>query len=89
MPAVKDEVMPVIEDNITYWTREKQRQSLLLGSKALGGLPSMALKASINKQRNECRRLSVEEEELTDEENGDHPESVDSGNGESTQQDSS
>lgn len=89
MPAVKDEVMPVIEDNIMYWTREKQRQSILLGSKASGALPSMALRASINKQRNEFRRLSIQEEELTDEENGDHPESVDSGKGESPQQDSS
>jgi len=44
LPRVKEEVMPMIDENINYWTREKNRLSMMRGT--TGALAGMARKSS-------------------------------------------
>lgn len=57
IPKVKEEIIPVIDDNISYWTKEKSRMSVLRGNGALASM--MALRMT-------SKRASIDEEETED-----------------------
>mmetsp|Transcript_12641 Transcript_12641/g.22917 ORF Transcript_12641/g.22917 Transcript_12641/m.22917 type:complete len:128 (-) Transcript_12641:146-529(-) len=63
LPRVKEEVIPIIDRNINYWTREKSRMSLITLTQhpAMGN--AMMRAADFEKQNSDIGEEQEEEEE--------------------------